>query len=164
MSNLLGPKPGFPYKSIDCAPAKLVALTKSLMDAGVTYELGAKVSPLSLQAGEFKSVDCSGFVRWAIYHASGVLLPDGSANQHDWFASQGFKQSTLDAGTLNDNAVRIAFLTAADGGGTGHVVLITGGKTLESHGGHGPDMRVWDPSHGWMSKCTVWVVNPRPDQ
>ena len=161
MTGILPKSDAFEWPTIDMQPEKVVALTRSLMDAGVTYELGAKASPLSLQAGEFDSIDCSGFVRWAIYHATGqgLEIPDGSANQHEWANREGFKVSNFEAGLAKDGAIRIAFLTPEDGGGIGHVMLIIDGLTCESHGHHGPDRRQWG-SYDFMRLCSVYVLTP----
>jgi hypothetical protein len=125
----------------------------------VDYELGAKADPLSLQAGQFDSIDCSGFVRWAIYHATDhqLVIPDGSYNQHAWVQEQGFKPSVFEDGFLKDGAIRIAFLNPQDGGGVGHVMFINYGETCESHGGHGPDFRGWG-SEEFMAKCHLYVL------
>lgn len=132
------------------------------MAAGVGYGLGSKIEPLSKQAGEGISlVDCSGFVRWVIYHAAnGLTIPDGSVNQHDWADAQKFKQSDFAGALQHDNGVRIAFLRPQDTlEHVGHVVLIVNGQTAESHGHHGPDRRVWG-SQGFMQHCSVYVLTP----
>jgi hypothetical protein len=127
----------------------------------VTYGLGKKVPFLGAVPGrEFTQVDCSGFVREAIRLSTSPPLPfpDGSVNQHDWVRAHGFEKSTVPAGLQNDGMVRIAFLRPQDvSSGIGHVVLIAGGKTLESHGGVGPDSRRWDGS-SWQAKTYVYVL------
>jgi cell wall-associated NlpC family hydrolase len=139
----------------------LVATVAQMVAEQVQYHLGAKAPRLSCQPSEIDAIDCSGLVRYALYRASGVTLPDGSVNQHDWCDAQGFKHSNVDAGKITDGALRIAFLSPAAGGGVGHVSLIHMGRTLESHGGMGPDRRPWT-GLGWQGKCSVYVLTP-PD-
>jgi hypothetical protein len=126
----------------------------------VTYGLGAKVPFLNAVPGrDFTKVDCSGFVREAVREATTPTLafPDGSVVQHDWVDGQHFQKcSSVNDGKLDDGMMRIAFLRPQDvSSGIGHVVLILAGKTLESHGGTGPDSRPWDGS-SWQAKTTVY--------
>jgi cell wall-associated NlpC family hydrolase len=125
----------------------------------VTYGLGKKVPFLNAVPGrDFTQVDCSGFVREAVREATAPTLafPDGSVVQHDWVDAQHFQASTIEAAKQDDGMMRIAFLRPQDvPSGIGHVVLIVGGKTLESHGGTGPDSRTWDGS-SWQAKTFVY--------
>jgi hypothetical protein len=127
----------------------------------VTYGLGAKVPFHGAVPGvDFTKVDCSGFVREAIWRATNphFPFPDGSVVQHDWVRNKGFQQVTVADGGLNDNHVRIAFLRPQDvPSRIGHVVLLSGGQTLESHGGVGPDSRPWT-GQGWQAKTSVYVL------
>jgi hypothetical protein len=127
----------------------------------VTYGLGKKVPFLGAVPGrDFNQVDCSGFVREAIRLATNppVPFPDGSVVQHDWVRAQGFETSTVAAGMEDDGAVRITFLRPQDSPNRiGHVALISGGTTLESHGGVGPDSRKWD-GKDWQMKTFVYVL------
>ena len=159
---IISPSSTFPFPTLDMAIDKIQALTKSLEDVPVHYGLGAKVNPLSLQAGSFDKVDCSGFVRWCVYHATGpvnpVVIPDGSATQHEWIKNQGFKHSTYEAGLLEDNVIRIAFLSPEQTSEKiGHVLLIINGTTYESHGGVGVSSRKWG-SQGFMKIMNVYVL------
>jgi subtilisin family serine protease len=126
----------------------------------VGYGLGKKVPSLAAVPGrDFTRVDCSGFVREAVRLATTPTLafPDGSVVQHDWVIGHGFERSTVADATQDDGVVRIAFLRPQDSAqGIGHVVLISGGKTVESHGGVGPDSRVWDGAN-WQAKMSVYV-------
>lgn len=157
MSSILPATANYNFPQLNVKGDKLIALTQEMVAAGFTYGLGAKIVPLSLQGPDLigttekgakaKEVDCSGFVRWALYHATtatgeALAIPDGSATQHEWFEHLGFKTSGYDASLVLDNVIRIGFLTPESGGGIGHVVLALNGKTLESHGSHGPDRRV----------------------
>jgi hypothetical protein len=127
----------------------------------VTYGLGKKVPFLGAVPGrDFKQVDCSGFVREAIRLSTSppARFPDGSVIQHDWIRAHGFETSTIAAGMEHDGAVRIAFLAPQDSPlRIGHVVLISGGMTLESHGGVGPDSREWN-GRNWQAKTFVYVL------
>lgn len=127
----------------------------------VTYGLGKKVPFLAAVPGrDFTQVDCSGFVREALRLATTppIAFPDGSVNQHDWIRAQGFAKSTVSAATQNDGLVRIAFLRPQDTKShIGHVVLIAGGRTLESHGGVGPDSRAWTGMK-WQASTFVYVL------
>ena len=128
----------------------------------VTYGLGKKVPFLGAVPGrDFSQVDCSGFVREAIRLSTNppAPFPDGSVVQHDWVRARGFEATTITSGEAKDGVVRIAFLRPQDSGDhIGHVVLISGGKTLESHGHVGPDSRVWDGT-SWQAKAHVYVLS-----
>lgn len=166
---------GYPTPWLDVNPDKLIALTQSLIDAGFHYsrdgEPGAKIKPIGLQATEVpqaeRYVDCSGFTRWALFHASNreLVIPDGSVNQREWCQHVGFKRSTPDACAAEDGAVRIAFLTPDGAVRAGmsaeerHVMLVTGGLTMESHGGKGPDRRNIHLLR-WFPFCEVFVLVP----
>jgi hypothetical protein len=127
----------------------------------VTYGLGSK-PPFhgAIPGRDFRRVDCSGFVREAIRLSTNpsVPFPDGSVVQHDWVRGHGFEKSTIAAGGESDGVVRIAFLRPQDSPHhIGHVVLIADGRTLESHGGVGPDSRPWD-GRDWQAKAFVYVL------
>lgn len=127
----------------------------------VTYGLGKKVPFFGARPGrDFTKVDCSGFVREAIRLSTTprAPFPDGSVNQHDWIRARDFEKSTIAAGKTKDGVVRIAFLRPQDSPRRiGHVVLISNGMTLESHGGVGPNSRAWTGS-GWQAKAFVYVL------
>jgi chitosanase len=129
----------------------------------VTYGLGKKVPRLGAVPGrDFTKVDCSGFIRQALRLATTppVAFPDGSVNQHDWVRAHGFAKSSVSAALHSDGLVRIAFLRPQDTSShIGHVVLIAGAKTLESHGGVGPDSRAWTGA-GWQARTFVYILAP----
>ncbi len=131
---------------------------------------GAKVPFHGARPGrDFTAVDCSGFVREAIWRATTPHLnfPDGSVVQHEWIRAQGFTRSSPDAALLRDGAVRIAFLRPQDAPrrpgqrtGVGHVALVHNSRTIESHGGGvGPDSRPWNKT-GWQAKTFVYFLTP----
>jgi chitosanase len=129
----------------------------------VTYGLGKKVPFLGAVPGrDFTKIDCSGFVREALRLATNppLAFPDGSVNQHDWIRAHGFTRSTVSAALQSDGTVRIAFLRPQDTSShIGHVVLIAGARTFESHGGVGPDSRAWTGA-GWQAKTFVYILAP----
>ena len=78
--------------------------------------------------------------------------------QHEWVRSRGYEHGAVADSAKTDKSVRIAFLPPqASPQGIGHVVLIYQGKTLESHGGVGPDSRPWTGT-GWQSKVDMFVL------
>lgn len=146
-----GPLAGF--ATIIVTIALLLSALSACQFRGVSYGLGSKPpEPFSVKPN-FRLIDCSGFVRWALWVATRgqLLLPDGSYVQHDWFTKQGFKLTDYANAALQDGHLRIAFHApnGRGGDGTGHVWLIYAGETLESYGGHGPGRREWD--HDWFT-------------
>jgi len=153
---------GPPQMPIDIARAQQFLNACMTSHPRVTYGLGAKVPSHGAVPGvDFTRIDCSGFVREAIRLATNpqVAFPDGSVVQHDWIRNKGFPRVPIADGGLNDNRVRIAFLRPQDSPShIGHVVLISGSRTLESHGGFGPDSRAWT-GQGWQAKAFVYRLN-----
>lgn len=138
------------------------AFEKQCRDAGVHYGLGAKVPHHGAVPGkDFEAVDCSGFVREAIFRATAPPVknfPDGSVNQHDFIRGKGFAKGSPADGLKKDGTVRMAFLRPQDSPhGIGHVAFIHNGRTLESHGGVGPDSREWTNT-AWQAKTFVYVI------
>ena len=127
----------------------------------VKYGLGAKISPHGAIPGTgFTKVDCSGFVRETIWRATTphFNFPDGSVVQHDWVRDKGYERSTRADALLEDGKVRIVFLRPQDTQSRiGHVALVHNGKTLESHGGVGPNSRAWTNT-GWQAKAFVYIL------
>jgi GH24 family phage-related lysozyme (muramidase) len=126
----------------------------------VHYRLGAKCKPGQVPGRDYDALDCSGFVREAVRRCTnlGNSFPDGSVVQHEWVAAHGFAPSGAQAGEARDGLVRIAFLPTTKTRRIGHVVLIYNAATLESHGGVGPDSRLWS-SLGWRSQTAVFVLD-----
>lgn len=160
-NGVLAPTEAFPFPTLPVSLPRLLDVTQAMIAHGTSYKLGAKAASLTMAPGNIGKIDCSGYVRYALFQASGLRLTDGSVNQHDWIKEQGFKRSTVEAGKLNDGALRIAFLTPTAGGGVGHVMLIHSARTLESHGGVGVSRRAWNPDqYSFMGKCSVYVLTP----
>jgi hypothetical protein len=154
------PAPGeTPLLDIDFSRAEAFLNACETCTPRVTYGLGEKVPFLGAVPGrDFTQVDCSGFVREAIRVSTNppIPFPDGSVTQHDWVDARGFGKSTVAAAMADDGMMRVAFLRPQDvPSGIGHVVLIVAGRTLESHGGTGPDSRPWTGA-SWQAKTFVY--------
>lgn len=119
------------------------------MKGKVGYSLGAKAESMTQDSHDIKEIDCSGFIRFALYKSVSDLkgLPDGSVQIHSWCKQQGFYKlnSYHDiVHTVKDpNRLFLAFLEPS-GGHPGHIWTIYMGKTQESHGGVGVSSRPWD--------------------
>lgn len=150
------PTDSFPYPTLPVDWSELIALHNEVVKADCSYKLAAKAAP-SAKAGTFHKIDCSGYVRWLLLNAGVDQFPDGSFIQHDAVRKAGFKTSTIDALDLGDNAIRIVFLSPLDGGGIGHVALWHNGKSVESHGGVGPDRRATYQCP-WLRVAHVYVL------
>lgn len=115
----------------------------------VAYGMNHKAPKMTCDSSEIDSIDCSGFVRYALYKSSiddGFSMPDGSVQIHAWCASLGLGKIDYKnlIYTVNDNKrLFIAFLEPHNGH-AGHVWFVFKGKTMESHGGVGVDSRSWD--------------------
>ncbi len=144
--------PGFPTLDIDIG--KLHDALAVCEHDGVTYRLGAKAPqrqgfPTFDYPPAFRQIDCSGFARWAMYHATAgqALMPDGSMCQDDWAQAQGFKHHPIAQGQdytagLEPDVLYLCFCrTGSRGEGIGHIWAVYGGFTFESHGGVGPSAR-----------------------
>jgi hypothetical protein len=126
--------------------------------------LGAKLAFGATQGRDFQAIDCSGFVRKTIRRSTtlGSRFPDGSVIQHGWVKTHDLAPVDRSSGSTLDGAVRIAFLDPSDSPEKiGHVVLLYNGKTLESHGGDGPDGRPWNVQ-GWQIHAHVYMLMPSP--
>lgn len=151
-----------PTMPIDGAKARAFLDSCINSNPRVTYGLGKKVPFHGAKPGQdFQKVDCSGFVREAIWRATDphVNFKDGSVVQHDWIRAQGFTKHTREQAMASDNLVRIVFLQPQDSpSGIGHVALVHNGRTIESHGGTGPNSRPWTVT-GWQSKAFVYLLS-----
>lgn len=150
--------------------SRLETLFAQLERHGVRYGLGAKADAknwnpqsdgtLNTPVSNIQYLDCSGFVRYALYHASGqqLKLPDGSQVQRAWCEQNGLHQVAryADAAAyMTEKRLFICFIKPFTNGcgETGHVWLLshyddgnngTMAGTLESHGGGGVDSRPWN--------------------
>jgi hypothetical protein len=149
--------------SVDIAKANAFLQACISSSPRVTYGLGAKLPRHGAVPGrDFRKVDCSGFVRELIWLATTpqVNFPDGSVVQHEWVQARQLPKSAPAEATAADGVVRIAFLRPQDSpSGIGHVVLVHNGRTLESHGGVGPNSRPWTGA-GWQAKARVYAMSP----
>jgi cell wall-associated NlpC family hydrolase len=124
---------------------KLVLLMEPTF-TGHTYGIGDETDKPALGSAPDKWVksDCSGFVRWLLFGAFGLKLPDGSWNQHAWCKKKALKECNYSLfGQATDSILRIAFIAPVKGR-AGHVWLVCSGRTIESHWPNGPSRRAWD--------------------
>ena len=125
---------------------------------GVRYRLGGKAPSMSCEPAKIKSIDCSGYVRWALARASNqkLIIPDGSQMQREWAEKNLREVKYSDAAAyMTDKRLFIAFIKpfARNCGNIGHVWLLaryndgnngTKAGTMESHGGRGANSRDWN--------------------
>lgn len=162
-SGVLAPSASFAFPTLDIDLAVLKRIHNRCVVSGNQYGFGDKVD-ISAASDEVagEDVDCSGYVRWLLYRATGNKfdIKDGSWIQHDYVRDLGFKTSTIQAANLKDGALRIAFLAPGALGPKrpGHVALILDDRTMESHSGTGPNSREWEPSRRWMALSKVYVL------
>ena len=128
--------------------SKMQTYLQHQMDHKTTYGLGSKAPSLGADACSYNAIDCSGEARVLLYHGTegALVIPDGSATQHEWCETQGLhKVAYGNLGSKDaEGRLFIAFIAPHP---VGHVWLVNGttGETLESHGGGaGPDYRAWD--------------------
>ena len=140
----------------------LFGLCRKLMDGHIHYGFGSKTA-LSSRPEDITSIDCSGFVRYLMYQASSAALrmPDGSVVQNEWCGHQQLPLVNYRDAARHDQLIRIAFLPPHHGH-AGHVWLIHQGRTLESHGGKGPDRRIWNTPVliGGVTQCYELAIVP----
>ena len=116
------------------------------MDGHVSYEMNAKASPLDLDPAKIKKLDCSGFVQYVLYNATSksAFLKSGSWYQNQWCIAQKLEKVAYSTANQSDGWLRLGYFPAPKKGQYGHIWLILDGRTLESHGGKGPNSRAWD--------------------
>lgn len=131
------------FHTITIDPKRLLDKETACRLLGVPYKYGTKADMHANPSDLLRGIDCSGFVQWIVYQASNgkVLMPSGSVRQREWCKKMGFKRygklGYLANCLLHDHRLRIAFFA----GNPGHVWGVLDGKTIESHGGTGPDRR-----------------------
>jgi hypothetical protein len=118
---------------------------------------------LSTNLSTIDHLDCSGFIRYALYRASNhaLSLPDGSQQQRQWCEARshdsGLHQVVDYADTnayLTPERLFIAFIKPYTNGcgEIGHVWLLSqldddaAEETMECYGGHGVGSRPWNSS------------------
>lgn len=143
----------------------VISLVNQMQRRGVKYVYGGKVENrqvnprstgrLSTPVDTIDGLDCSGFMRYALYQAAGWTIPDGSENQFEWAQGQGFAKLAAYADVNADigaPALSISFIKphTNGAGAIGHVWLVykpgagVAAETLECHGSVGPDSRPWN--------------------
>lgn len=113
----------------------------------VKYKLGAK-APLDAEPPEISKIDCSGWARYHLFHATGVRWPDGSQTQLA-FARKKLrklaKYSDVGYAANDPSRLFIAFLSPSPGADwPRHVWLVKAGRTMESCSSLGVGSRPWD--------------------
>lgn len=138
-------------------PVNLKKLTRlyTKMYKRVRYKLGAKAPRIDCDPSEIKRIDCSGFVRYLIYNATGgkLVLPDGSWKQREWCRENKLHELLYYADVSyakSDNRLFICFIRPRFLR-TGHVWLVIRGVTLESHSRAGVNSRPWNTKS--LRKC-----------
>lgn len=125
---------------------------------GVSYGYGKKAPSIMCDPDKIKSIDCSGYVRWALARATGgnMKIPDGSQMQRAWAEANLREVKYVNAARyMTDSRLFIAFIKPFTNGcgKVGHVWLLaqyndgdngTATGTLESHGGAGINSRNWN--------------------
>ena len=113
--------------------------------AHVGYGYGSKDPNCGSGKIDFTEIDCSGFARTLLMFAAGGPadgalrdMPDGSADQGDWFAAQGFKPTTAEDMLLADGHLRVAVHRPNVLDEVGHIFFGVNGHGVESCGGRGP--------------------------
>lgn len=155
--------PGFSSLAWDAG--KMKAIVQGLTGS-VAYGLGCKPNPLPASpavfqdemgrygGGTVRRVDCSGLHRYLAFHctlndagAGGLVLPDGSVNQNDWYGENGFKHHVIAKGEdytngLDPDVLYACFCrTGSRGESIGHTWFGLGKQSYESSGGTGPHSR-----------------------
>lgn len=122
-----------------------------MMKLNIKYDLGAKAK-FTTPIEKIKFIDCSGFIRWNIYHATEnhIQIPDGSWIQRDWLLKQSSIPGSVihrvnDYDTVNKDSDKLYIATMNPmGKKAGHIWFVNDGFTMESWGGSGPDERLWN--------------------
>lgn len=120
----------------------------------VKYGLGAKAVPLKKPATQIARIDCSGYVRYQIYHsADNFMFPDGSWIQRAECEKLGLERVGYSEAASDKSGLFLAFYTAGVNGvgKVGHVLFLHGGRTYESYSGAGvaslPASNPWRREH-----------------
>jgi hypothetical protein len=147
---------------------KLESLFGQMDIQGIPYGLGAKADikdhwnprsrgTLDTPVEDIDHIDCSGFIRYLIYHCSDTRykLPDGSQNQLKWCEDNNLHvvNNYSDANAyMNDHRLFISFIKPFNNGcgPVGHVWLASqidkdiSADTMESHSPNGVSSRPWN--------------------
>jgi hypothetical protein len=138
-----------------------------MKDGHIKYQLGAKPG-LNTKPEDITKSDCSGFVRYLMYNATGGSMNFGGGGGGTWWQNKWCKDQGLDIVDYStaaecDGTLRCAFIHGG-GGKVGHVWLILSGLTIESHGGKGANRRPWDTAvlKNGVSVCykLAWMIAP----
>lgn len=145
---------------LSCGPSQVSMIDLDLLKelfrktrGRVQYRLGMKCK-LTADSQDLVQIDCSGYVRWILFRASGgtLKLPDGSQQQLAWARKNlkpvGYKDVAAYC-QKDPSRLFIAFLSPKPGASwPRHVWLLRsqGGQmaTIESHGSGGVNTRPWN--------------------
>lgn len=136
------------YKVLPIDLGKFNACAALLIAKMVRYVFGGKANPISLNPPTLPDggIDCSGFMRWLVYHATDgkVDIGDGSYDQGENLRGRGLKLTDPANCALEDGHLRICIHHPDDLDSTGHIWAVRNKVTTESYGGHGPGHRAWN--------------------
>lgn len=167
-------------KSFKINLALLLLNFTHLVQRCVAYMMGAKAPALDCDTAQIRVLDCSGLARYLIAKATGGMwtIPDGSANQHDYFEARAqagqihklAQYSDVQPAVSGDkDRLFICFMApgAEYPGSSGHVWFVFRGYTIESHGGGrtperphgiGCHSRPWDTAVLLNNCCAAYEV------
>ena len=141
--------------------SRIRTLHRAGMEQGIPYVWGDKPA-LNLVIPDIPGSDCSGWVRYLVYHVSqGVcLLPEGSFEQHAHLKTF-LRPYPYGGATQIKGNLFLAFIEPAKQH-AGHVWFVLDGVTLECYGGHGVGSRdaLAHPLPQEVAACYHWPGLP----
>jgi len=150
---------GYPWPEMRLSLSRLLAAHRASV-GHVAYSWGAKPSG-ALLPGMLHRADCSGYVGWLLYRATGGQTDwtgRGTWHLRRFLEAGGYKASSPALAGLEDGALRVAVTVSVPGFPVGHVALVYQGETLEcAGGGRGVCSRPWVPD-GWQRRARVFVL------
>lgn len=129
-------------------------LVGKLEARSVPYLWGGKAPSPGCDSNDItRGLDCSGLSEWLANRATdgALILPEGSANQHQWCLDQGLHKvdyRNIGEYGVNEDGTPRLFICFEDitPEHSGHVWYVDGSTkaTMESYGHHGPGSRPYD--------------------
>lgn len=141
----------------DACAALLIARRTPYVFGGKVRDLSANPPTFAKDGSATGGIDCSGFMRWLLFHATietdrvppdGIDIGDGSFTQGGFLRSYGLKPTDPANCGLEDGHLRLCVHHPDELDYTGHIWAVRNRVTTESYGGHGPGHRVWDAALG----------------
>ncbi len=123
---------------------RMQTLHQKMVDShNYRYGFGEKFEDISQVSQVAQPVDCSGYHRWLIYHASAAtrVLPDGSINQRDYYRSRHFPRVPYSVARADRTGSLYACGFEPKAKRAGHIWFMRDGRTMESCGGVGVTSR-----------------------